>query len=151
MNSGDPETGGLRSRLSRIPFAELMRYACVGLAVNLAGYLIYLLVTALWLSPLTAVSIFYPLSVLVGYFAHRRHTFRHHSRGLEGGMLVRYLAVYAVGYLINIGLLEFFYVRLGYAHQLVQGAAILIVAGFLFLAMKVFVFNKREVVNSRAL
>lgn len=136
---------GLRL-LSGLPVRELTRYAIVGLTLNVLGYMIYLLVTALGVSPLMTVTIFYPLSVLAGYFAHRRHTFRHRSQGLEGKVLVRYIAVYVAGYVINATLLEILYQRMGYPHQMVQIAAVFVVAIFLFVAMKLLVFKKSTLV-----
>lgn len=132
--------------LSNLPVKELIRYAIVGLTLNFLGYMIYLLVTSLGVTPLMTVTIFYPLSVLAGYFAHRRHTFRHHAQGLEGTVLIRYMLVYVAGYLINAALLEVLYRQMGYPHQLVQILAVFMVAAFLFVAMKLFVFRKAELV-----
>jgi putative flippase GtrA len=132
--------------LSDLPFKELVRYAIVGLTLNVLGYMIYLLITSLGGSPITTVTICYPLSVLTGYFAHRRHTFRHRSQGLEGKVLVRYITVYVAGYLINAALLEILYRKMGYPHQIVQIAAIFLVAIFLFVAMKLLVFKKQAFV-----
>ncbi|MCC7279349.1 MAG: GtrA family protein [Chromatiaceae bacterium] len=128
--------------LANLPVKELIRYAIVGLTLNSLGYMVYLLVTSFGVSPLMTVTIFYPLSVLAGYFAHRRHTFRHKSQGLEGTVLVRYILVYVAGYLINASLLEILYQQMGYPHQLVQILAIFMVAAFFFVAMKLFVFRK---------
>jgi putative flippase GtrA len=132
--------------LFNLPVKEFIRYAIVGLTLNLLGYMIYLLVTSLGVSPLTTVTIFYPLSVLAGYFAHRRYTFRHNTQGLEGTVLIRYILVYVAGYLINVALLEVLYRQMGYPHQLVQILAVFMVAGFLFIAMKLFVFRKANLV-----
>ena len=41
---------------------------------------------------------------------------------------------------LNLGILAIFVDHFGYAHQWVQAAAIMIVAGFLFFAFKYFVF-----------
>lgn len=128
--------------LVQLPVKEVIRYAIVGLTLNFLGYMIYLLVTSLGVSPLMTVTIFYPLSVLAGYFAHRRHTFRRTAQGLEGMVLIRYILVYVAGYLINAALLEVLYRQMGYPHQLVQILAVFMVAAFLFLAMKLFVFKK---------
>jgi len=57
-----------RSFLLAGTLAELVRYAIVGLILNFIGYVMYLAVTAYWLSPVVTVSIFYPLSVLAGLF-----------------------------------------------------------------------------------
>ncbi len=129
--------------LHYLPFAKLFRYAVVGLTLNLLGYLVYLVVTSLGLSPIATVSIFYPLSVLAGYLAHRRHTFQQKAQTLDEITLGRYIVAYATGYLINIGLIQLLYGELGYPHQLVQAGAILIVAIFLFVALNFFVFKEK--------
>jgi hypothetical protein len=51
---------------------------------------------------------------------------------------------HVVGYCLNLSLLLVFVGKLGYPHQWVQGAAILIVACYLFLAFKFFVFRNPE-------
>jgi len=45
-----------------------------------------------------------------------------------------------IGYLANLALLYVFTDRLGYPHQVVQAAAIFVVAGILFLLFRFFVF-----------
>lgn len=124
--------------------AEVLRYGIVGLLLNTGGYLLYLVVTAMGVTPLATVLMLYPASVVAGYFAHRRHTFKRPVQGLEAGALIRYIAVYIAGFLMNAGLLEVFYLRLGIPHQIVQFAAIFVVAGFLFVAMKFLVFADRD-------
>jgi len=121
---------------------QFIRYAFTGLALNLIGYLIYLVVTWLGMEPKMAVSVFYPLGVLYSYFAHKRFSFQHSGGKQNFRLIVRYFIVYAVGYMINLSLLSFFSDRLGYPHHWVQGAAIFIVAVFLFVALKLFVFRK---------
>jgi len=120
---------------------EIVRYGIVGLALNFLGYVIYLLATSLGLTPLMTVTIFYPLGVVMGYFAHRRHTFRRKSQSLEGALLIRYVVVYLVGYLINSALLKILHEQMGYPHQIIQIFAIFFVALFLFIGMKLFVFR----------
>jgi uncharacterized membrane protein (GlpM family) len=48
--------------------------------------------------------------------------------------------VHASGYLCNLAILRVFVDRLGYPHQIVQAVAIFVVAAYLFLAFKMFVF-----------
>jgi len=55
--------------------------------------------------------------------------------------MVKYIFVYFLGYMLNIGLLQLLHDRLGYPHQWVQMATIFVVAGFLFIALKLFVFR----------
>lgn len=126
----------------RANLRQLMRYGIAGLLLNLAGYAIYLTATSLGLSPLATITIFYPLSVMAGYFTHRKYTFRHNHPGIQPATLARYIAVYVAGYLINAALLFGLSEKMGYPHQWVQAFSIFAVAGFLFIAMKWFVFSR---------
>ena len=121
---------------------QFIRYVFTGLVLNLLGYLIYLAVTWYGMEPKMALTVFYPLGVLYSYFAHKRFSFQHSSGTRNYRLLVRYITVYAVGYMINLSLLSLFSDRLGYPHHWVQGAAIFIVAWYLFVALKLFVFRK---------
>jgi hypothetical protein len=49
------------------------------------------------------------------------------------------------GYLLNLFILLVFVDYFGYTHQVIQGIAIFIIAGFLFLVFKYFVFPKQAV------
>ncbi len=126
---------------------EILRYGVVGFTLNFFGYLLYLGVTSLGVDPLITVTVFYPTAVLIGFFAHRRHTFRLEERGLKVDSLARYVFVYVLGYFLNLGLLGVFWGILGYPHQLVQAASIFVCAGVLFLAMKLIVFPPGNLVN----
>ncbi len=126
---------------SRIPWPavkQLVRYGVVGLMTNFAGYLIYVLVTWLWLEPKMAITTLYPVGVLMGYFGHARYSFGY--KGGTGSGLLRFLIAHAIGYLANLALLYVFTDRLRYPHQAVQAAAIVVVAGILFLLFRFFVF-----------
>jgi putative flippase GtrA len=120
---------------------ELIRYGLVGLTLNVLGYIIYLFVTSLGVSPIMTLTIFFPLSVIAGYFSHRSHTFRRKSQSLEGAVLMRYVVVYVGGYMINAALLMIFHQQMGYPHQLVQIFAMFVIVFFLFFTMKIFVFR----------
>ena len=88
--------------------SQLLRYALVGIAVNLAGYLVYLLITWLGVSPKITVSLLYPLGALAGYWGNRQLTFRHRGSLLSSGS--RYVMAHCVGYLMNLAIL-FVFVR----------------------------------------
>jgi putative flippase GtrA len=77
--------------------------------------------------------------MIINFFGSRSYIFMH--EGSLRGASVRYVAVAAIGYLINIGLFILLIDNLGYPHKWVQIAAILIVAGYLFLSFKYFVFK----------
>ncbi len=49
---------------------QVARYGVVGVISNLLGYLLYLLVTWLWLEPKVAVTLMYPIGAVAAYFGH---------------------------------------------------------------------------------
>ncbi|MET1414198.1 GtrA family protein [Roseibium sp. HPY-6] len=123
---------------------QMVRYGVVGALTNLLGYLIYLLVTWLWLEPKVAVAIMYPIAALTAYFGHAKYTFEYNGYQTRG--LFRYCVSHAIGYATSLGMLFVFFDLLGYPHQLVQAASIFVVAGLLFLLFRFYVF--REVSKS---
>lgn len=128
--------------LSSLPFKSLFRYAIVGGATNLIGYLTYLFLTHLGSDPKVAMSCLYILGSLIGYFGNRNWTFEDSGRKLTSAF--RYSIAHLLGYLINLTLLIFFVNKLGYPHQYVQAAAVVIVAAFLFVVFKIFVFQSTK-------
>lgn len=125
---------------------QLIRYALVGVASNLIGYIIYLLITYLGGTPKLTMTLLYIVGATISFVGNSKLTFCHRGSYLGAGM--RYAVVYCTGYLINIGILVVMVDILGYAHQYVQGCAILVVAGLLFLALKFFVFRQQTEINT---
>lgn len=121
---------------------QLLRYGLVGVASNLAAYLAYLLLTRAGAAPKLAMTMLYLVGATVSFFGNRRLTFSFRGGWLGPG--VRYALSHAVGYLINLALLVALVDAAGYPHQWVQALAILVVAAYLFLAMKFFVFRKES-------
>jgi putative flippase GtrA len=117
---------------------QLFRYASVGVASNLAAYLLFVLITHLGLEPKRAMTFTYAAGAIIGFFANRKWTFSH--RGGRLGAAWRYGIAHLCGYLINFTLLYIFVDRLGYPSQWVQAFAIFLVSGFLFVTFKFFVF-----------
>ena len=117
---------------------QLIRYALIGVLSNTAGYLVYLVLTYLGGAPKVAMTVLYGVGAAVGFIGNRSLTFEHQGSIMGAGG--RYVIVHCVGYLLNLGMLILFVDELGYAHQWVQGIAVFVVAAFLFLAFKVFVF-----------
>ena len=117
---------------------QLVRYAAVGLASNLAGYLVYLMVTWSGVAPKLAMTALYFLGATLSYLGNRRWTFAH--QGNASASVARFAIAHLLGYLLNLGILIVFVDRLGYPHQWVQGTAIFVVAFFLFVLFRFFVF-----------
>ena len=124
----------------------MFRYGLVGIASNFAGYITYLLVTFLGVTPVVTMSILYATSAAIGFWGNKKLTFSHEGNVLSAG--IRYILAHCLGYLINLAVLVVMVDRLGYAHQWVQAVAILIVAAYLFVALKFFVFKRAAPSNA---
>lgn len=118
--------------------SQLFRYAAVGIVTNLAGYLVYLALTSFGSPPKITMTVLYGVGAAIGFVGNRNLTFSYQGSFLGSG--IRYLIVHCFGYCINFVILVLFVDRLGYAHQVVQGVAIFVVAIFLFTTFKIFVF-----------
>lgn len=125
----------------RATFRRLVRYGFVGIATNLAGYALYLVVTHVGLGPKLTMSLLYAVGATLGYFGNRNWVFRHSGNFLHSS--AGYIVAHVAGYTINFALLHVFVDRMGYPHQIVQGFAILLVAGYLFLVLNFLVFSRR--------
>jgi putative flippase GtrA len=121
-------------------FSQIIRYGVVGVTSNLAMYFLYLLLTQVRVEPKTAMTCVYAIGVLLGFAGNRQWTFKH--RGAPAATALRYALAHCVGYALNFSILLTFVDGLGYAHQWVQVVAIFVVALFLFIAFKFFVFRK---------
>ncbi|MDH4872495.1 GtrA family protein [Pseudomonas sp. BN515] len=117
---------------------SFIRYAVVGLLSNLSGYSVYLLITWLGTSPKIAMSLLYIIGASLGFLGNRRWAFGH--TGSVPASLLRYGLAHVLGYGLNFMMLDIFSSQLGYPHQAVQAVSVLIVAVFLFLMFRLFVF-----------
>ncbi len=122
-------------------YKEFFRYVLVGLSLNSLGYLIYLMLTNAGMRPLVVVTIFYPISVLMGFLSHRKLTFQRHEKQLQGLIFFRYILLYLVGYFLNLLMLYVLHELLGFQHEYVQLVSIFIIAIFLYVSMKNVVFK----------
>ncbi|MBT9463721.1 GtrA family protein [Hydrogenophaga sp.] len=117
---------------------QLLSYALIGIIINSIGYSAYLLLTHLWGAPKLTMTLLYFIGAAIGFLSNRRFTFRHD--GHIGAAGVRYVAVQLSGYLLNLALLLLIVDWLGLAHQIAQAIAIVVVAAFLFVVLRIFVF-----------
>ena len=119
---------------------QLIRYGFVGVVSNTAIYAVYLLITYLGVEPKIAMTLVYIVGAFIGFVGNRKWTFAHHGGSFCA--IIRYFLAHIFGYLLNFVILFTFVDYLGYAHQWVQAVAIVIVAGFLFIVFKNFVFRE---------
>jgi len=117
---------------------QFIRYGVVGLLNNALGYLVYLIVTFFWLDPKVAITMLYPLAAVMAYFGHMNYAFKHEGRRTHS--LLRYGVAHVMGYGLNFMMLLILVERFKLPHQWVQAMAIPVLAGFLFLMLKYFVF-----------
>ena len=118
---------------------QLARYGLVGLCVNLVGYLAYLLITWLGVPPTPTMTGLYAVGAIAGFWGNKRLAFRHQGRWARPA--ARYVIAHAGGYLLNLMLFMVFFRRLGYPHQAVQAVGIFVVAAYLFLMFRFYVFR----------
>lgn len=121
-------------------YLQALRYGVVGVASNLLLYLLYLAFSLAGLEPKTAMSVTYGIGVIQTFLLNKRWTFSH--RGRLRNSSIRYLLVYALGYLLNLGILFALVDCAGLPHQAVQAGAILCVAAILFLLQRHWVFQQ---------
>ncbi len=130
------DNSGFLSRQN--PYRQFFSYAFVGILTNLFVYGLYLLLTYLWGAPKFTMTALYLVGALIGFNANRCFTFRYDGGiGVTG---VQYLLAQVAGYLLNLVLLLLFVDWFDFSHQIVQAIAIFIVAIFLFVVLRIFVF-----------
>ena len=118
--------------------AQLTKFGAVGIFNNTFGYLLYLLLTWVWLDPKVAITLLYPIGVLMGYHGHFKYSFSYQGR--YSSAVARYLSAHLFGYLVNLFILFLFVDILLYPHTIIQIMAIFVVGGIQFILFKFFVF-----------
>jgi putative flippase GtrA len=122
------------------PLRQLVRYGVVGVTQNAVGYLIYLLVTWLGVPPKIAMTVLYVAGATAGFFGNRTYTFAHDGSALSSGF--RYVLAHCAGYLIQLAIQVVVTDHYGYPHEWAQALAVFVVAAFLFVTFRYFVFAK---------
>jgi putative flippase GtrA len=128
---------------------QFFRYALIGLASNALLYGAYLALTLVGMEPKLAMTVLYAAGIAQTFVFNRRWTFRH--GGSRGPAFARYCAAYALGYVVNFLALLLLVDRLGYAHQLVQGVMVVLLALALFALQKFWVFRSASAVPPDAI
>jgi putative flippase GtrA len=122
---------------------QLFRYGMVGATSNLVGYCLFWLVAYFGVEPKMAMTILYFVGATIGYFGNRQWAFSHEGSLLRSGW--RYFLAHTLGYSLNFLILLTYVDVLGYPYQVVQAAAVVVVAIFLFFTFRYFVFPKTRV------
>ena len=126
-------------RINRKLNVQLFRYAVVGIVSNIFGYLLYFFLTSAGYDPKFTMTALYGAAAIIGFLCNKQLTFSFKGSVLESG--IRYGITHLFGYLLNLLIMVIFVDIYKYPHTIIQGIAIFIVAGFLFLCFKFFVFR----------
>lgn len=118
---------------------QIKNFSLVGIAQNFIGYLIYIVLTYIGIAPVLAISILYPLGATFSFIGNKKYTFI--NTNSESNALGRFVIAHLLGLMLNIILLKVLVETFGFPHQLVQLIAMLLIATFLFIAMKYFIFS----------
>lgn len=121
---------------------QLFRYAIIGFVSNGLLFVIYLALTWAGMNYMTAMSLLYITGTLITFHANRKWTFKNNETPLP--QLIKYLLTYTFGYLINILILWLGVNHFKLQHQATQAIAIILVACFIFLALKFWAFPHKS-------
>ena len=126
-------------RFNYASYVQLFRYALVGIALNVFGYSLYFFLTSIGFTPKLTMTFLYGAVVIIGFFGNKKFTFSYNGSFMVSGLRfgVTHLFVYLLNFLIMVIFVDIY----KYSHSIVQGIAIFIVAGFLFLCFKFIVFR----------
>jgi putative flippase GtrA len=116
---------------------QVGRYIIVGVASNAVGYLLYLVLTRLGVGHKSAMSCIYVVGAAINFYLNRKWTFRA-VQSVKAG-LARYLLAIVLGYFLNLIWLYIFVDLLGWQHELVQAAAIVVISIYFFAINKYYV------------
>jgi len=124
---------------------EFIRYAIVGVVSNALLFVLYLSLTVAGVGHKLAATLVYAVGVAQTFVFNRSWSFRY--EGAAHHAFARYIAAYAVGYIVNMIALATLVDRAGYPHQWVQGIMIVVLAVMLFLLQKFWVFRQKVVMR----
>lgn len=127
--------------MPRPVFTQILRYGGVGVLSNFLGYMAYIAIVAVGVGHKLAMSFVYATVFIISFYGNRKFTFDH--SGAIAAVGIKFVAVYALGYLINLCLLFFLVDKLGYKHEIVQLIAIGVIAILSFILLKFVVFSKK--------
>ena len=114
------------------------RFGVVGFFSNLVLYALYLVATQMGAGHKAAMTALFMVGVVQTFFINRLWTF-----GSDRSFWVafqKYLLIYSVAWLVNLFGLILFVDKLAFAHELVQGVAIMVIAISMFILQKFWVF-----------
>ncbi|NYH19853.1 GtrA family protein [Paraburkholderia bryophila] len=110
----------------------------VGIASNAVLYVLYLAATSMGIGHKVAMTCLFALGIVQTFFFNKNWSFQH--SGQNGSTFIRYLAAYCAAYGINLAAMLIFVDRYHVSDRLVQAVMIVVVAAFMFVAQRLWVF-----------
>jgi putative flippase GtrA len=123
----------------RHALVQFSRYAIVGLVSNAVLFVLYLVLTGLGLGHKLSMTVCFIIGVTQTFLFNKNWTFSYRF-DLRGSFL-RYWVGYLSAYVINLIILFVFVDYMRLPHQAVQGVTIVLLALYLFLLQKIWVFR----------
>ena len=118
---------------------QFIRFAIVGILSNGLLYFFYLECTSAGVGHKLTMSVLYAVAIMQSFFFNKKWTFQHNGKIRRA--VIRYCLAYGIGYVLNLMALIVLVDWVGLSHQVVQGVMILVLAIFLFLLQKFWVFG----------
>lgn len=119
---------------------QFIQYCIVGVVSNVSAYCLFLVMIASGVEAKVSMSIVYVLAAAASFWVNRNWTFAFTGNWVSN--TARFLGAQCSGYGLNLLILFMFHDRLHCPAAIVQAAAILIVAIYMFLISKAFVFRQ---------
>lgn len=117
---------------------QLVRFVIVGVASNAILYLLYLAATSIGIGHKAAMTALFALGIVQTFFFNKNWSFQH--SGSNGSTFIRYIGAYCAAYGINFAAMVIFVDRYHISDRLVQAVMIVVVAAFMFVAQRLWVF-----------
>lgn len=121
---------------------QAIRFGIVGVISNIFLYFLYLFFTLQGVGHKAAMTLLFTIGFVQTFFFNRFWTFE--DQGLIRSTFAKYFLAYFFAYIINITALYVFSDLFGYRHQIIQGLMVFIVALFLFVVQRYWVFKVSE-------
>lgn len=133
-------TSFFHSPFLRTHLSQGLRFAvCGGIGAAVDFSLLFLLVQVLGVTPYVGYVGSTSVALIVVFFTNKHFTFRNHER-CHGEQFLRFLLVYGIGFLFNIGIASFLYWS-GLHYMLAKVCAIAVVAFWNYALSHGFVFK----------
>ena len=66
-------------RFNYASYVQLLRYALVGMALNIFGYSLYFFFTSIGFTPKLTMTVLYGAGVIIGFFGNKKFTFSYNE------------------------------------------------------------------------